>query len=214
MNALIINGSPRKQGNTAKLLNNAMEGLSSAGAKVEFVNLYDLNYKGCTSCFACKRNDGKYIGICAMKDDLTPILAKTNSCNTLILGSPVYLSDVTGEMRSFLERFVFMNLSYEEDRSSYFAGKLSIGFIYTMGIPDEMLEPSGYAYNFKTHMNFFQLFNGASEYMISSDTSQFDDYSKYKASRFDVNHKEKVREEQFPIDCQKAFDMAVRLSQH
>lgn len=211
MNALVINGSPRKQGNTATLLKHTMEGLLSVGAKAEFINLYDLNYKGCSSCFACKKKGSKYIGRCAMKDDLTPVLTKTSSCDTLILGSPIYLGDITGEMRSFLERFVFMNLSYEKDRLSYFSGKLSIGFIYTMGIPDEMVEPSGYVYNFNMHMRYSQLFNGTSEYLISSDTYQFDDYSKYNATKFVEKHKAKVKTEQFPIDCQKAFDMGVRL---
>ena len=56
MKALFINGSPRKNGNTAQLLKRAMDGAREAGAEVELVNLYDrsLNYKGCMSCFACK----------------------------------------------------------------------------------------------------------------------------------------------------------------
>ena len=53
MKALFINGSPRKNGNTAKLLQRAMEGAEAAGAEVEWVNLYDrkLNIKGCMSCW-------------------------------------------------------------------------------------------------------------------------------------------------------------------
>ena len=59
--ALFINGSPRKNGNTAQLLKRAMDGAREAGAEVELVNLYDrsLNYKGCMSCFACKLKGGK-----------------------------------------------------------------------------------------------------------------------------------------------------------
>ena len=54
--AFFINGSPRKNGNTAQLLKRAMDGAREAGAEVELVNLYDrsMNYKGCMSCFACK----------------------------------------------------------------------------------------------------------------------------------------------------------------
>ena len=51
---IAINGSPRKNGNTAALLNKALEGASSQGATTEMINLYDLNFKGCMSCFACK----------------------------------------------------------------------------------------------------------------------------------------------------------------
>ncbi|GAB6266704.1 MAG: hypothetical protein STSR0001_21510 [Methanothrix sp.] len=56
---IAINGSPRKTWNTTTLLENALRGAESAGAKTELVHLYDLEYKGCTSCFACKLKDGK-----------------------------------------------------------------------------------------------------------------------------------------------------------
>ncbi len=54
-------------------------------------------------------------------------------------------------------------------------------------------------------------FGRTSEILLSYDTYQFDDYSKYEASMFDENHKAKEREIGFPADCQKAFDMGVRL---
>ena len=68
MKALFINGSPRKNGNTAQLLRKAMEGAKDAGAEVEFVDLYDhsLIYKGCMSCFACKVKGGRK-GICSFR---------------------------------------------------------------------------------------------------------------------------------------------------
>lgn len=211
MKVIAINGSPRKNWNTDTLLKRAIEGAASVGAETELINLYELNYRGCISCFACKRKDGKMAGHCAMKDDLTDVLEKAITSNVLLLGSPIYLGDITGAMRSFLERFVFMNLSYEESHRTNFTGKISIGFIYTMGIPQEMVEESGYKYNFNLHMQYLQLLNGTTEYLISSDAYQFDDYSKYAVSKFNEKHKAKVREEQFPMDCQKAFEMGVRL---
>jgi multimeric flavodoxin WrbA len=68
MNVLAINGSPRKKWNTATLLNTALEGAASQGAKTEIIHLYDLNYKGCISCFACKLKNGKSYGnaLCRM----------------------------------------------------------------------------------------------------------------------------------------------------
>ena len=50
---MAFNGSPRKDWNTATLLNKALEGAASKGATTELIHLYDLNYKGCISCFAC-----------------------------------------------------------------------------------------------------------------------------------------------------------------
>ena len=71
-----INGSPRKNWNTATLLKHALEGAASQGAETELIHLYDLNFKGCTSCFSCKLKDGESFGKCAMKDGLTPVLEK------------------------------------------------------------------------------------------------------------------------------------------
>lgn len=59
MKVIAINGSTRKQWNTGTLLNKALEGAASFGAETEIINLYDLNFKGCTSCFACKIKNGK-----------------------------------------------------------------------------------------------------------------------------------------------------------
>ena len=55
MKAIAINGSPRKSWNTDLILQEALKGAADAGAEVEMVHLYDLNFTGCRSCFACKR---------------------------------------------------------------------------------------------------------------------------------------------------------------
>ena len=70
MKAIGVNGSPRKKWNTATLLKKALEGAASEGAKTTLVHLYDLNYKGWISCFACKTRGGKSYSKCAVKDGL------------------------------------------------------------------------------------------------------------------------------------------------
>src|ERR1035438_4773585 len=100
MKVLAINGSPRKTWNTATLLNKALEGAASQGAETELIHLYDLNFKGCTSCFACKLKGGKSYGHCGFKDELSPILDKIPQIDVLILGSPIYLGAITGELKS------------------------------------------------------------------------------------------------------------------
>jgi multimeric flavodoxin WrbA len=221
MKVIAINGSPRKTWNTATLLHKALYGAKSVGADTELIHLYDLNFKGCISCFACKRKDHRHIGHCAMKDDLTSVLEKISECDVLLLGSPIYLANVTGEMRSFLERLLFSNLSYNVGHGSNFKGKVSSGFIYTMNvpadittlnIPEELMKHNNYEAVFHYYKNLLQILNGSSEFLLSNDTYQFDDYSKYEASMFDEKHKAQVKTEQFPIDCQKAFDMGARLS--
>ena len=132
MNVLAVNGSPRKKWNTATLLEKALAGAASAGAKTELVQLYDLDYTGCISCFACKKIGGKSYGRCAVRDGLTPILKKAAAADVLILGSPIYFYTETGEMRSFMERLLFPFLTYTPGYRSIFPRKLPTAFVYTM----------------------------------------------------------------------------------
>jgi len=210
MEVLAINGSPRKQWNTATLLNNALEGASSQGAETELINLYDLNFKGCTSCFGCKLKDGKSYGRCAYRDELSPVLDRIEKVDALILGSPIYLGTVTGEMSSFLERFVFQYLVYDTNRSSLYPKKLPIGFIYTMGAKEDFMKFLSIDQHIELNEMFLGRIFGSSESLVVTDTYQFDDYSKYVNS-FNVEEKTKIRKEVFPVDCEKAFDLGVRL---
>ena len=63
MKAIFVNGSPRKNWNTHKMLASAMQGAQDAGAECELVHLYDLSFKGCMSCFACKLKNNKTNGV-------------------------------------------------------------------------------------------------------------------------------------------------------
>lgn len=209
MKVIAINGSPRKNKNTATLLNKALEGAASCGAETELVNLYDQNYKGCVSCFACKLKDGKSYGKCALKDDLAPILEKISNANAIILGSPIYLHSITSGMRAFLERLIFQYLVYDTNHSSLFQRKIPVGFIYTMNVTKEQFK-AGYEDELKPMQTYIEKTFGTFEALIVNDTYQFDDYSKYVAPLFDEKKKRKIKEEQFPKDCQNAFDMGMR----
>jgi len=212
MKIIAINGSPRKKWNTATLLGRALEGASSKGAETELLHLYDLNFKGCISCFACKLKGGKSYGRCAVKDELTPLLEKLAAVDGIILGSPIYLGNVTGEMRSFLERLIFQYLVYDDGYSSIAPKKMKTGFIYTMNVDTDRMKQFSYEQNLIAMENAMSRTFGHNEVMYSNDTWQFDDYSKYETSAFNVEHKKQVRELQFPEDCRKAFDMGVRFA--
>lgn len=212
MKIIAFNGSPRKSWNTATLLEKALEGASSKGAETELINLYDLNYKGCASCFACKKIGSKSYGKCALKDDLSPILDKIEEADGIILGSPIYLGSITGEMKSFLERLIFPYLVYDADYSSLFKKKINTAFIYTMGIDEQRLLNSGYDSHFNINKTFLERIFGKFESLILTDAYQFDDYSKYVSSAFDPEKKAQRRQEQFPIDCEKAFELGVNFA--
>ncbi len=211
MKVMAFNGSPRKKWNTATLLQKALEGAGSQSAETELVHLYDLNYKGCISCFACKTVGGKSYGRCAVQDDLTDVFSKIEQADAIILGSPIYWGTVSGEMKSFMDRLLFQYLLYTDPPASIFPNKIRTGFIYTMNATEEIMKEWGYAVNFNRCETALRRIFGESEYMCSFDTCQFDDYSKIVATRFDPVKKKQRHEEVFPLDCQKAFDMGVRL---
>jgi multimeric flavodoxin WrbA len=212
MKIMAINGSPRKQGNTATLLNKALDGAKSQGAGTEMVHLYDLDYKGCRSCYACKLKGGKSYSKCAIRDSLTLVLERIDNADALVMGSPIYLAMLSGEMKSFLERLIYPYVSYATPfPSSLFSRKMPVGFIYTMGVNETNMRDRQYDWQIKANQAILDFTFGKTEFLVVNDTYMFDDYSKY-VNAYDVNAKEKRRREVFPLDCQKAFDMGTELA--
>jgi multimeric flavodoxin WrbA len=212
MNVIGINGSPRQQWNTATLVKKALEGAAAQGATTELFHLYDLDYKGCKSCFACKLRGGKSYGKCVLGDDLAPVLEKIAAADALVIGSPIYFGSVTGETRSFLERLLFPYLTYTVPYGTLFPRKLKTGLIYTMNVPEEVATQYGYENFFKSNERYMQLLLGTAESLYAFDTCQVDDYSKVVIESFDPAHKAKRRSEVLPLECQRAFDMGQRLA--
>jgi len=212
MKVMAVNGSPRKTWNTATLLKKALKGAASQGADTELIHLYDLAFTGCTSCFACKIRGGKSYGRCAIKDDLAPVLKRVVEVDALILGSPIYFGDVSGEMRSFLERLLFPFFTYTDPPQSLFPKKIRTGFIYTMNITEELMKEWGYEQIFSNNQKLLQLVFGSSESLCSFDTLQFKDYTKVVADRFDPKKKARRRREVFPQDCEQAQAMGARFA--
>jgi multimeric flavodoxin WrbA len=212
MKVIAVNGSPRKKWNTATLLEKALEGALSQGANTDLFHLYDLDFKGCISCFACKTKDGKSYGRCAVEDGLTPLLREVGEADVMILGSPIYFGTVTGQMRSFMERLCFPYSTYTDPPGSLFPRKIHTGFIYTLGATEEMAKERGFDRHIAANEMLLARLFGTSESLCSFDTYQFEDYSKVFAPRWDPEMKAKRRAEVFPIDCAKAFEMGVRVA--
>ena len=206
MKVIGINGSPRKNWNTYKMVESALKGCSDAGAETKFYHLHELNFKGCSSCFACLRLGGPSYGKCAMRDDLTQVLDDVLSADVLIVGSPVYFGDITAGLRAFCERLWFAGLSYAEDRRILYTRRFPVKIIFTTNAP---------TFAFHTHLNesiinSMTRFIGPTELIEANSTWQFDDYSKYEAGVFDVERKQKRHEEVFPQDLQNAYEMGRR----
>lgn len=211
-----VNGSPRKNKNTATLLKSALDGIKSTGAEgeieTEIINLYDINFKSCVSCFQCKRLGGKSYGHCALNDELTPIIEKLSAADGIIFGSPIYYGGITGKLHSFFERFMFPYTVYDMNYSSLAPKKMPTAFIYTMNVTKDKMEDL----NYKTGLKFIESFIGnifsTPQIMYANNTYQFDDYSKFKVECFSESEKREYKERQFPIDCKQAFDIGASMN--
>jgi multimeric flavodoxin WrbA len=210
-----INGGPRKGWNTDQLINEALKGAEDEGAETHNFDLYRLNYKGCVSCFGCKKPNTFTSGKCALSDDLSPVLTLLERATGVVMGSPIYISDITGALRSFWERYLFINIAYDSKQNCIFKKGPALAMIYTMGIGESLMEDRGYDHLFAIHRIVLKRLNSPYfEQLISYDTLQFEDYSKYHASSFDPDHKKKRHIEIFPKDLQKAYEIGRRLGQN
>ena len=212
MEILAINGSPRKKMNTAIILNHVLDGAKSMGAKTELVHLYDFNYKGCNSCFACKLINGPSYGRCIKQDDISLLLDRIRGADAFVLGSPVYFNSLTGAMHSFMERLFYPYYVYDKQRSSLFPKRIRTGLILTMNIEMEGARERFYYENFSRVADYMKTIFGAAELQMVYNTYQFSDYSKYYAPVFNEEKKAHHLINVFPMDCQKAFEMGQRLS--
>lgn len=178
---------------------------------LEIIHLYDLDFKGCRSCFVCKLKDGKNFGRCAYPDELTPLLDKISQADGIVLASPIYCSDVTGMMRCFIERLTFPFFEYKQGYPSIAPKRLKTAMIYTMNVTEELanqMYPDMYN---RTEFMVETVFTKP-ERIFAYDTYQFNDYDKYVVETFDKNKKLKHKEDQFPKDLQKAYEAGVKMA--
>lgn len=104
MQVLVFNGSPRRErGATEGVLKLFIEGIESAGANVELVYVDKLNIEPCKSCFNCWT---KTPGKCIKSDDMESILEKMSSADIVVIGTPVFVDGMTGQMKVLLDRSI------------------------------------------------------------------------------------------------------------
>ena len=153
MNVIAINGSPRKKGNSAAMLEAAVKGAVENGASVERIDLFDLNYKGCVSCFGCKLLGGPSFGKCAQRDELTPVLDKILAADVVLLATPLYFGEVPGAVRNLFERIWFPGQKYAKNYRSAYPRRVKVGLMYTMNVPVESM----YQSVIKSHVQSFTM---------------------------------------------------------
>jgi len=102
MKVIAFNGSPRKDGNTAILINYVLDELKKEGIQTELFQLAGKKIRGCIACYKCFENKNHR---CAVEDDvLNECLEKILEADGVVLGSPTYFTDVTAEMKALIDR--------------------------------------------------------------------------------------------------------------
>lgn len=136
MEACILMGSPRRQGNTAALLDPLVDTLERGGCRCDLIWLYDKSCKPCTACRACQ-SDWSIFG-CGQNDDLQDIFDRVLRCDLLILATPIYSWYCTPPMKAVLDRLVYgMNKYYGREKGpSLWSGK-PLALVATCGYPAE-----------------------------------------------------------------------------
>ncbi|WP_295238227.1 flavodoxin family protein [Veillonella sp.] len=211
MKVIAINGSPRPNKNTVQLLNKDLAGAQAAGAETELISLYPLQYRGCVSCFYCKRKDKEH-GTCIIKDDLTPIIEQLKSADAIIWGSPIYFSNITATLQALFERFLFSNYIYSADVPSVLGKTIPSAFIYTMN----MTEEQSYQFHLRESLapieaSVHRILGVEPLKYYAYNTVQFDDYSKFESSIFSESDKKAYREAHFEEDLNQAFQIGQQL---
>jgi multimeric flavodoxin WrbA len=106
MKVVALNGSARKDGNTAMLIQVVFEELKKEGIETELIQMAGKNIQGCLACYKCFKNKDRRCSV--DKDILNDIMARMEKAEGILLGSPTYFSDVTSGMRAFIERCGFV----------------------------------------------------------------------------------------------------------
>lgn len=119
--------SPRKNGNTATLVNQVIQGARDNGAKTTIFDLYDMNIKPCQGCLVCRKT-----GNCIMQDDFQNMFKHIVDADAVVFGSPVYMWQVSAQMKLFWDRLCGL---FDENYKPRYAAK-SVIMIYAQGNPN------------------------------------------------------------------------------
>ena len=131
-NILILNGSPRKNGNSATLAGQVAAGAQQAGANVESIYLHGLDIRACDACDECQDT-----GVCILKDDMQPIYTKVAAAYAIVLASPVYWFNYSAQLKLCIDRwYAFQGSNWKEFKGKRFGIILSYGDddVYSSGV--------------------------------------------------------------------------------
>ena len=160
MKTVCVLGSPRPKGNSTTLAQHFCNKIEDLGASVQTFALNQMTFKGCQACMTCKTKLDK----CVLEDDLTEVLDALREADVIVMATPVYFSDVTSQMKAFIDRvYSFLTPDYREssEKSRFSPGKALV-FIQVQGRPDE----NKFADIFPRYEEFFDWYGIKQRYLI------------------------------------------------
>ena len=200
-----LNASPRKGWNCGEMLDSFISGFSMTAPDIEIekVNIYDLDFKGCRSCFACQLKSTEN-GQCLFRDGAYGLIREIKSGDGLVFASPVYYFDVPAQMRAVLERLFYPGEADHE---------IPVTAIYTMNQKQENMDKY-----FKHHLDdiafFFRTqFKTEPEQLYIGNTLHWKNPEKYNFPMEWYTDKSKYRETHQPIDLKKCYDAGVHFAE-
>lgn len=130
MKIVAVLGSPRPQGNSAGLARALLAAAREQGAEVQEFTLNKLDFRGCQGCLTCKTKSDT----CVLEDDLAAVLQAVKEADVLVLASPVYFGDLSGQLKCFFDRtYSLINPDFS---SRLPAGKKAV-LVLVQGMPEQ-----------------------------------------------------------------------------
>ena len=102
MKVLLLNGSPKANGNTARALQELVTVFEQNGVETEIIHIGNKDIRGCTACLTCYKS-----GKCIIDDLVNEVAKKFDECDGLVVASPVYYASANGTLVAFLDRLFY-----------------------------------------------------------------------------------------------------------
>ena len=155
MKIVAVLGSPRPQGNSSTLARAFLKAAGERGAEITEYLLNQMDFQGCQGCGGCKTKSQT----CILEDDLTPVLQAVRDADLLVLASPVYFGDISGQLKCFFDRtYSFFN----PDFSCRMPPGKKVVMVLTQANPEE----AEFADIFPRYQRWFKWFGFKSSHLL------------------------------------------------
>ena len=209
--AYAINGGPRKDGTTARILAAALEGAKEAGAETKMINLYDLDFSGCIGCAACKMPAGKSYNKCILRDQLTPILLELREADVMFFGSPMFFGKIASSLQNFFERIMQPENTNEPYHATMWPRKTRTALYLNTELSRKEFERSGYVYQALAVTR--RIFGEVHVRVFTDSLMFFDGYDKFYALQYDERQRREYFAKEFVSELEEVRNEARKMTE-